>query len=65
VDTEGALPIDSITLKDNLLRFEMNRLGASYSSMLNKNVSEVAGEWQQSGSSLALSFRRLGEKLDR
>ena len=46
------LPVDVITLRDSVLRFEMKRLGASYSGTLDTDASEIAGEWQQSGASL-------------
>ncbi len=59
------LPVDSVTLKDNSLRFELKRLSATYTGTLNKDSSEIAGEWQQGPGALALTLKRLGNKTER
>jgi hypothetical protein len=54
------LPVDVTKLRGSVLQFEMKRLGASYSGTLDADASEIAGEWQQSGASLDVRFKRLG-----
>lgn len=58
------LPINTITLKESALRFELKQISASYTGTLNKDGSEIAGEWQQGGAALPLTFKRLGNKAE-
>ncbi|MBI1763192.1 MAG: alpha/beta fold hydrolase [Acidobacteria bacterium] len=53
------LPISTLTLKEGKLRFEMNLIGASYEGNANSAGTEFIGQWQQSGLSLPLTFKRL------
>lgn len=59
------LPISAITLKESALRFELKQLSASYTGTLSKDGSEIAGEWQQGGAALPLTFKRLANKAER
>ncbi len=52
------LKIDTITLQGQALRFEMKQIGAGYDGTLNKEGTEISGEWQQ-GAKLPLVFRRI------
>lgn len=58
------LPVDLVTLKDNALRFELKRISATYTGTLNKDGSEIAGEWQQGPGAVTLTFKRLGNKAE-
>jgi uncharacterized protein len=52
------LPVDAISLKDSAVRFEMKRLMASYEGTLNRETSEIAGEFKQGGISVPLTLKR-------
>jgi pimeloyl-ACP methyl ester carboxylesterase len=52
------LPVDTVTFKDGTLRFEMQRLGATYEGTLSRNGTQILGTWKQGGNSLGLIFRR-------
>jgi uncharacterized protein len=56
------LLVDSITLKDQSLHFEMKRLKASYEGKLSQDGSEISGQWEQQGIQLPLTFKRLAQK---
>ncbi len=53
------LQVDSITLKDNVLHFEMKQLSISYEGTLNASASEIVGTFTQ-GASVPLIFRKQG-----
>jgi RNA polymerase sigma factor (sigma-70 family) len=55
------LPVDAISLKDGAVRFEMIRLMASYEGTLNREASEIAGEFKQGGTSLPLTLKRTAK----
>ncbi len=54
-----ALPVDSITFKDGVLRFEMKRLMASYEGKMNAASDELTGVFTQAGQTLPLVFRAV------
>ncbi len=54
-----ALPVDSITFKDGLLRFEMKRLMASYEGKMNAPGDELTGAFTQAGQTLPLVFKAV------
>jgi len=54
------ITITSISYKEPNLHFELGNFGASYDGTMNKDNSEIAGTWKQSGTSLPLSFKRAG-----
>jgi hypothetical protein len=56
------LPVDSITLSDNSVSFEVRVVGGSYKGTLSADGSEVTGEWSQGGGSLPLTLKRLEKK---
>jgi pimeloyl-ACP methyl ester carboxylesterase len=56
---ENNLPIDTITWKDQALRFEMNLIGAVYEGRVSADGAEIAGEWRQQGRSWPLNFKRV------
>jgi len=55
------LPVDTISLKDGAVRFEMKQLLASYEGTLNKEASEIAGEFKQGGMSIPLTLKRMAK----
>jgi hypothetical protein len=56
------LLIDTITLKDKSLRFEIKRLQVTYEGKLSQDGSEISGQWQQQNIQLPLTFKRLAQK---
>ena len=58
------LPVNSMTLEGDALRFEMQAIGGLYDGKLNKEWSEVTGTWRQGDLSLPLSFKRVEKKSD-
>jgi pimeloyl-ACP methyl ester carboxylesterase len=54
------LEVNSITLQNNVLRFEMKRLQISYEGTLNPAGSEIAGTFTQAGTSASLVFHKQG-----
>ena len=58
------LPVSSITLDGDNLRFEMKAIGGLYDGKLNKERSEVAGTWRQGDNSLPLNFKRAEKKSE-
>ena len=49
VDQGATLPMDSITLKADVFRFEVKAVGGVYEGKLNSAGTEIAGTWTQSG----------------
>src|SRR5437016_5879158 len=56
------IPIQTVSFQQSsgTLRLELKLVGAVYEGKLNDDGSEIAGSWQQGGSSTALVFRRPG-----
>jgi len=52
------IAISAINFKQPDLHFEIQRMGASYDGKINKDNSEIGGEWKQGGASLPLTFKR-------
>jgi pimeloyl-ACP methyl ester carboxylesterase len=52
------LSVDTIVLKDGAVRFEIKRLLASYDGVLNKEASEIAGEFKQGETAIPLILKR-------
>jgi murein DD-endopeptidase MepM/ murein hydrolase activator NlpD len=57
VDQGANLPIDSITVNGDAVRLEIKVVGGLYEGTLNKDRTELAGKWTQSGVSLPLIFK--------
>jgi len=55
------IAISSITYKEPALHFEIERFGAGYDGTMNKDNSEIAGNWKQGGVSLPLTFTRVSK----
>jgi pimeloyl-ACP methyl ester carboxylesterase len=54
------LEVNSITLQNNVLRFEMTKPQISYEGTLQPGGSEITGIFTQAGTSLSLIFRKQG-----
>ena len=54
------LEVDTITLQNNVLRFEMKKLLITYEGTLNPGTSEIVGTFTQAGTTAALIFRKQG-----
>lgn len=54
------LPIDSLSLAGNTLKFEMKSLGAAYEGILESNGNQISGEFRQGGQALPLVFNNTG-----
>ncbi|MGZ8844303.1 MAG: alpha/beta fold hydrolase, partial [Pyrinomonadaceae bacterium] len=54
------LPIDSLSVADNTLKFEMKSLGATYEGKLDSNGDQITGEFKQGGQALPLNFKNTG-----
>ncbi len=53
------LPLDSVTLKDGAVQFELKRLRAGYQGKLSADGSEITGDFTQGGNPRPLAFRRF------
>jgi pimeloyl-ACP methyl ester carboxylesterase len=53
------LVVDTITLQDGTLNFEMKALGASYVGTLSKDGSQLTGKFTQGGAVFPLEFKRV------
>jgi pimeloyl-ACP methyl ester carboxylesterase len=53
------LVVDTISLQDGTLNFEMKALGASYVGTLSKDASQLTGKFTQVGSVFPLDFNRV------
>jgi len=54
------LAVDSITVSDKSLRFEMKSLGADYEGVFSSDGSQIEGEFRQQGQRFPLTFKRVG-----
>jgi pimeloyl-ACP methyl ester carboxylesterase len=61
VPAQGAsdLPIDSLSVAGNILKFEMKSLGAAYEGKLESNGNQISGEFRQGGA-FPLVFNNTG-----
>jgi pimeloyl-ACP methyl ester carboxylesterase len=53
-----ALAIDSISVSDSTLHFEMKSLASLYEGKVAKDFSHINGVWKQAGQALPLDFKR-------
>lgn len=57
----SGIEVSSITYKEPDVHFEVERIGGSYDGKMNKDSSEIAGNWSQGGASLPLVFKRAAK----
>lgn len=55
------LPIDTITLKESALSFQMKAIGAAFEGSY--NGAEITGEWRQGPGKLPLTFKRSDKEV--
>lgn len=55
------LPIDSISVTANTVRFEMKSLGANYEGVFSADGSQIEGQFSQQGVRLPLTFKRIAK----
>ena len=62
---QGALdlPVDTITLVEGTVRFEMKQFGATYEGTLSKDGAEISGKWTQGGTPLPLVLKRTEQAV--
>src|SRR4030095_16413393 len=62
VPAQGAsdLPIDSLSIAGNILKFEMKSLGATYEGKLESDGNQIKGEFRQGGQAFPLVFNNTG-----
>jgi pimeloyl-ACP methyl ester carboxylesterase len=53
------LPIASIALEADVVTFDLRVTGATYKGKLNRDGTEITGEWTQRGSSFPLTLKRF------
>lgn len=54
------LPIDSLSVAGNIVKFEMTSLGAMYQGKLESDGNQITGDFRQGGQSFPLTFNRTG-----
>lgn len=55
------IAISSISFKQPDLHFEVERIGSSFAGKMNKDNTEIAGNWKQGSASLPLTFKRASQ----
>ena len=58
LDQNATIPIDTVTLDGDKVRFEVKSAGIVYEGNLNKDRTEIAGTFTQGGQSFPLTFKR-------
>ena len=58
LDQGATIPIDTVTLKDDDVHFEVKAAGIVYDGTLNKERTEIAGTFMQGGQTIPLTFKR-------
>ena len=53
------IPVTTITYKEPALHFESEPIHGSYDGKMNKENTEIAGNWSQGGETLPLVFKRV------
>jgi len=64
---QGAMgiPVTAVTQQGVEVRLELRPLSASFAGRVNKDGTEIAGEWRQGGAALPLVFKRSEQALAR
>src|SRR5262249_49365507 len=55
------MPVDVISLKDGAVHFEMKRIVVVFDGALNKEGSEISGQFKQGGASFPLTLKRVAK----
>jgi len=54
----SGIAITAITYKEPDLHFEVESISGSYDGKMNKENSQITGDWKQGGGTIALAFKR-------
>jgi peptidase M23-like protein len=57
IDQGTTMPIDAIAITGDAVRMEVKAVGGSYEGKLNKDRTEMTGNWSQGGGSLPLTLK--------
>jgi uncharacterized protein len=57
------IPLSAVTLKEGKVHFEARGIGAVYEGKLDANGSGLSGEWQQSGQTMPLEFKKAAAAI--
>ncbi|PYP85888.1 MAG: hypothetical protein DMF61_15115 [Blastocatellia bacterium AA13] len=57
------IPVSSIVQKDDVVKVELVKIQGAYDGKLNKDASEMSGQWKQGGQNLPLTFKRTTKPL--
>ena len=52
------IPVNAMTLSKSTVQFQLPALRAKYEGALNARATEMAGEWQQGGTKIPITFKR-------
>jgi len=52
------IPVTTVSFKEPNLHFEIEKFSCSYDGKINKDNSEIAGQWKQGGATVSLNFKR-------
>lgn len=55
------IPVTTVSFKEPNLHFEIEKFSCSYDGKINKDNSEIAGEWKQGSATVSLNFKRAGK----
>jgi len=58
LDQGATIPIDTVTVNGDTVRFEVKSAGIVYEGALNKDRTEISGTFSQGGQSFPLTFKR-------
>src|SRR5262249_47400367 len=58
LDQGATIPIDTVTVNGDSIRFEVKSAGIVYEGTLNKDRTEITGTFTQGGQSFPLTFKR-------
>lgn len=59
----AGIVISTITYKEPALHFEIEKFGASYDGTMNKDNSEITGNWKQGAATLPLNLKRASKGM--
>ena len=57
------IPVSSVVQKGDAINFELSKIQGAYEGRLNKDASEISGEWKQGGGSLPLTLKRTTKPI--
>jgi len=61
LDQGASLPLDTVTVNDDAVRWEIKQAGAVFEGVLNKERTELTGKFSQGGGEYPLTFKRSEE----